>query len=69
MGRKTALDYRPKLNDEAVEIWNIYCFIDENILASLHIYEIRIGIPIGWTFKECMLVIQKMKSVAKESAQ
>lgn len=60
-GFATALDNRPELDEVTIGLWNMYCFIGEDILSSLHIYSFRIGLPYGWDFEDSLTLLQKLR--------
>jgi len=65
-GRETALSAIPKLDEDGQDLWRMYCFIGDDVLVSLDIYERRIGLPDDWEFEECAVLISRMKGKALE---
>lgn len=65
-GKKTALDSMPVLNESASELWHLYCFIGNDVLTSVDIYSRQIGLPIGFSFLECVDILSKMIKLKNE---
>jgi hypothetical protein len=60
-GRPTPLDDRPELDTESGELWQVYCMTSgEHILSDLDVYARRIGLPDGWEFEECLVLVSNM---------
>lgn len=65
-GRETALSNMPELDEDGQDLWKMYCFIGEDVLAGVDIYDKRIGLPEDWEFEECVILVSRMKNKALE---
>ena len=65
-GRATALDDMPVLTQDQQELWEMYCFTGTDILLSLDVYDRKIGLPVNWEFRDCVLLVSKMQNKRAE---
>lgn len=65
-GRTTALDDYPELSEDGKELWEVYCFMGDNVLVGVDLYDRRIGLPEDWEFKECVLLVAAMQAKWRE---
>ncbi len=65
-GRITALDVRPVFDALSSEVWEMYCFMGDDILSSVDLYDRRVGLPLDWEFKECILLIANLKKRSRQ---
>ena len=66
LGKETQLDYMPELDEEANSLWEMYCFMGDDIIVCLDIYARRVGLPPFWDFHSCMLLVNKLKNKRAE---
>jgi len=66
LGKTTALDDMPVLEEDAQDLWQMYCFIGEDVLLGMDIYARRIGIPEDWEFEQCLLLIASLQKTKRE---
>lgn len=61
MGRETQLDNMPELDETGNELWEMYCFMSDDVLQSVNIYADRIGLPFDWDFHSCVVLMAKLR--------
>lgn len=62
MGKPSALDNQPELSEDGKVLWEAYCFVGDNALADMDLYDRRIGLPDDWEFREVVLLVSAMQT-------